>query len=51
VKLGDLHSPSVLISLFGLGLTSILLSWRVPAAMLLGILGAAAMAWRTGEAQ
>jgi adenine/guanine/hypoxanthine permease len=51
VKLGDLHSPAVLVSLFGLALMSILLVWRVRAAMLLGILGTAAVAWATGQAQ
>src|SRR5947209_2274462 len=50
VKLGDLHSPAVLVSLFGLALMSILLLWRVRAAMLLGILGTAVMAWATGQA-
>ena len=51
VTLGNLHAPSALISLFGLALTSALLARRVPAAVLLGILGTTALAVVTGQAK
>jgi AGZA family xanthine/uracil permease-like MFS transporter len=50
VALGNLHSPPVLLAIFGLVLTSALLVRRVPAAMLLGILGTSALARVTGQA-
>ncbi len=49
VKLGDLHAPSSLLAIFGLLLTSVLLLWRVPAAMILGIAGTTVLALATGQ--
>jgi AGZA family xanthine/uracil permease-like MFS transporter len=49
VKLGDLHAPSCLLAIFGLILTSVLLLWRVPAAMILGIAGTTVLALITGQ--
>jgi len=41
VGLGDLSSPPVLVTLFGLGLIAILMTLRIPGAILWGIVGAA----------
>jgi Permeases len=41
VTLGDLSNPHTLLALFGLLLTAVLLSWRVRAAMLIGVLATA----------
>ncbi|HEX4810165.1 MAG TPA: NCS2 family permease [Bryobacteraceae bacterium] len=49
VALGNLRAPSALLALFGLALTAVLLARRVPAAMLLGIIGTSALAWATGQ--
>jgi AGZA family xanthine/uracil permease-like MFS transporter len=49
VKIGDLHAPSSLLAIFGLTLTSVLLVWRVPAAMILGIAGTTLLALATGQ--
>ncbi len=38
VKLGDLHSHTVIVTLIGLFVTSVMLIWRIPAAILLGII-------------
>jgi adenine/guanine/hypoxanthine permease len=44
VQLGDLRHPVTLLTLAGLLLTVILIAWRVPGAILLGILGSTVMA-------
>jgi AGZA family xanthine/uracil permease-like MFS transporter len=49
VKLGNLHAPSSLLAIFGLLLTSVLLLWRVPAAIILGIAGTTVLALATGQ--
>ncbi len=49
VKLGNLHAPSSLLAIFGLTLTSVLLVWRVPAAMILGIAEPTVLALATGQ--
>jgi len=49
LKLGDLHAPSSLLAIFGLLLTSVLMLWRVPGAMILGIAGTTVLAFATGE--
>ena len=49
MKLGNLHAPSSLLAIFGLTLTSVLLVWRVPAAMILGIAGTTILALATGQ--
>ena len=51
VTLGNLHAAPALIALFGLALTSALLTRRVPAAVLLGILGTTVLALATGQAK
>jgi len=38
VSLGDLHSPAVLVAIFGILLSAILLAWKVRGALLIGIL-------------
>ncbi|MCP4601752.1 MAG: NCS2 family permease [Proteobacteria bacterium] len=45
VTLGDMTAPSTLVSLSGLMLTVILVSARVPGAVLIGIAATAAIAW------
>ena len=45
VQLGDLSEPLCLLSIFGLALCAALLVARVPAALLLGMLGTAAVGW------
>ncbi|MBX5497149.1 MAG: NCS2 family permease, partial [Bryobacteraceae bacterium] len=44
VALGDLSNPHTMLALFGLLLTAVLLSWRVRAAMLIGVLATACVA-------
>jgi AGZA family xanthine/uracil permease-like MFS transporter len=48
VGLGDLHSPSTLLALFGLMLTAALICARVNAAILIGVAGTWALAAITG---
>jgi AGZA family xanthine/uracil permease-like MFS transporter len=50
VEIGDLHHPAVILAIFGLMLTGILLVRKVPAAILLGILATAGIAFATGIA-
>jgi AGZA family xanthine/uracil permease-like MFS transporter len=50
VEIGDLHSPAVMLAIFGFLLIGILLVRKVPAAILLGILATAALAFATGIA-
>ncbi len=51
VTLGNLHDPNTLLSLFGLLLIAVLMTRRVRAAMLLGILATTAVAAATGLAR
>ena len=51
VGLGNLHTPSTLLALFGLMLTSALLVRGYPAAMLAGILGTVALGMITGQVE
>jgi AGZA family xanthine/uracil permease-like MFS transporter len=48
VTLGDLSAPATVVSIVGLVLTTALLSARVPAAVLIGIIATAAIAVATG---
>ena len=48
VRLGNMHDPSVLLAVFGLFLTGTLIAKRVPAAMIIGILGVTLLAVVTG---
>jgi AGZA family xanthine/uracil permease-like MFS transporter len=48
VQIGDLSSPVALVSLAGLAVTGILLARRVPGAILIGLLAAAALALGAG---
>lgn len=48
VEIGDLHNPAVKLAILGFIITSILLVRRVKAAILLGILGTAAIAFTLG---
>ena len=50
VAIGDLHHPAVILAIFGFILTGILLVRKIPAAILLGILATAGMAFVTGIA-
>jgi AGZA family xanthine/uracil permease-like MFS transporter len=50
VQVGDLRHPASLLTLFGLLLTGTLLAYRVPGAILLGILGTTGMALAQGMA-
>jgi AGZA family xanthine/uracil permease-like MFS transporter len=43
VTLGDMHSPSVLLAIFGILLIAILQAYKVKAAMLVGVLGTLAL--------
>jgi len=45
VTLGNLHSPSAIIALFGLVLIAALSVWKVRGAILIGIVAATLMAW------
>lgn len=49
VKLGDLHSPTVLLTLFGLMLTVILLLLNVPGAIFVSMVIIAIVAFATGQ--
>lgn len=49
VKLGDLHSPSVLLALFGLAVTLILLARRVNGALFIGMIITGLVAFFTGQ--
>lgn len=48
VQLGDLGHPATLLTLFGLVLTVVLLAWRIPGAILLGMGGSTAVALLSG---
>jgi len=48
LRLGDLGRPPVLVALFGLVLIAVLMAREVRGAMLIGILGATALAWAMG---
>ncbi|HNR30605.1 MAG TPA: NCS2 family permease [Candidatus Hydrogenedentes bacterium] len=48
VKLGSLRDPAALVTLGGVALTAALLAWNVRGAILVGILGTAAVGWATG---
>ncbi|MDD1686784.1 NCS2 family permease [Methanoregula sp.] len=50
VAIGDLHHPAVILAIFGFVLTGILLARKIPAAILLGILATAGLAFATGIA-
>ncbi|QJC53580.1 NCS2 family permease [Paenibacillus albicereus] len=49
IHMGDLHNPSVYLTIVGLLLISVLMVLRVPAAFLWGILGTTLVAWLTGN--
>ena len=49
VTLGDLHSPTAALALFGLVVTAALAAWKVRAAILIGILATTLAAWLTGQ--
>ncbi|MBI1182192.1 MAG: NCS2 family permease [Alphaproteobacteria bacterium] len=49
VALGDLTAPSAALAAFGLAVTSVLLAWRVRAAILIGILATTALDWAVGQ--
>ncbi|HEY6395331.1 MAG TPA: NCS2 family permease, partial [Candidatus Binataceae bacterium] len=51
VRIGNLGAPSVQIAIFGFVLIAALMIWRVPGAILLGILGATAVSFLTGVAK
>jgi len=51
VQVGDLASPAVQIAILGFILTAVLMLRRVPGAILLGILGAAAVSFASGVAK
>jgi AGZA family xanthine/uracil permease-like MFS transporter len=48
VTMGDLSKPEALVAMLGLALTAALLAWRVKAAILIGVLVAAAAGWALG---
>ena len=50
VTLGDVHSPTVLLTLFGLALMGALLARNIPGALLIGILTVTGIAWVAGLA-
>lgn len=50
VRLGALDSPAVLVAILGFLAIALLMLWRVPGAILIGILAAAAAAFVTGVA-
>jgi AGZA family xanthine/uracil permease-like MFS transporter len=43
VTLGDMHSPAVLLTVFGILLIAVLQAWRIKASMLIGVLGTLAL--------
>ncbi|MCM3749318.1 NCS2 family permease [Paenibacillus pasadenensis] len=49
IHMGDLHTPSVYLTVIGLLLIAVLMVLRVPAAFLWGILGTTVIAWLTGN--
>ncbi|OLN23768.1 guanine permease [Domibacillus antri] len=49
VKLGDLHSPSALLALFGLAVTIILMVRRVNGALFIGMIATGTVAFFTGQ--
>jgi adenine/guanine/hypoxanthine permease len=51
VKLGDITSPAVTVAIFGFVLTALLMLWRVPGSILIGILAASFIAFVTGVAK
>jgi AGZA family xanthine/uracil permease-like MFS transporter len=51
VRIGEITSAPVAVAVFGFALISILLLWRVPGAILIGIIGAAAVAFIAGVAR
>jgi AGZA family xanthine/uracil permease-like MFS transporter len=51
VRLGNFASPAVEVAIFGFILIGALMLWRVPGAILLGILGASAAAFALGVAK
>jgi AGZA family xanthine/uracil permease-like MFS transporter len=50
VRIGAITSTAVAVAVFGFALIAILILWRVPAAILLGILGTSMVAFETGVA-
>ena len=48
VTMGDLSKPEAMVAILGLVLTAALLAWRVKAAILIGVLVAAAAGWALG---
>ena len=51
VTLGNLHDPNTLLAIFGLLLAGVLMAWRVPAALLIGILATTGVGIVTGVAK
>ncbi|SFJ45686.1 NCS2 family permease [Thermoflavimicrobium dichotomicum] len=51
VALGDLHSPSVILTLIGLFITLICMSLNIPAALFIGMVGTGIIAYLTGQLQ
>jgi len=51
VRIGDLASPAVQIAILSFALIAVLMLWRVPGAILLGILGASVVAFVSGVAK
>src|SRR5205085_8468561 len=49
VTLGDLHSPTAALALFGLVVTAALTAWKVRGAILIGIAATTLAAWLTGQ--
>jgi AGZA family xanthine/uracil permease-like MFS transporter len=49
VTLGDLHSPTAALALFGLVVTAGLAAWKVRGAILIGIAATTVAAWATGQ--
>ncbi len=48
VGLGDLHSPTALLALMGLGITAALEAWKVKGGILIGIVATALAGWGLG---
>ena len=51
VTLGDLHSPTALLALFGLVVTAALAAWKIRGAILIGIVATTLAAWREKRAR
>jgi AGZA family xanthine/uracil permease-like MFS transporter len=49
VTLGDLHTPTAALALFGLVVTAALAAWRVRGAILIGIAATTLAAWLSGQ--